>query len=367
MSSPVSHPNSRSTSWYRWWSAGRRLLQSLALAMIPLGLLAAAIAQVNWDELAETDDDSMSRLMPARFSEQPIRQLELAADGRSVWITRFPATLQQVDLTTGATTANHTFPGVFSGPLQFTSPALRSIIYGSERGIVRQSYTHHDQTALIPTVERQDVVYATNPHRDELIVAQGTRLEVWSLVTMTSLTSADRPHIIARVQISSDGTRLLVYESDGQLSLVDSGTLKTLATHATSLTGNVRLLMSREGGHAVAFSDRGTIVAWDLRRDEITSTRVDVGYLRTVALSPDGQALAYIDAVNQVWLVRLDEASPPQCLGTTFASVNGMIFDASGTALLLGGLDATLERWSVADGTVEWSIRCEEPSQKSTV
>lgn len=342
------------------WRAGRAVFRCALFAVFPLAALTAVVSRLELNETGKTEVLQVARLVSARFSEHPIRNLNLAADGRTAWVSRFPAIFERVDLATGVTLAKSSVPVVFAGHPQLTSPPRQAVLYASDQGTVLHSLNSMDKTIVVPPLGREIACFAANPFHDVMAVAQGATIEVRSLATLKAISQVQLHNEVRQVLWSPDGFQLLVCETDGTLHLLEGTTLERIQSQPTSLVENTKLLWSRQGRRVAAYSESAKIVVWDLMRNEVTSAKADVVFLRTVAISPDGHSIAYADVHDQVWLLFPGEKTEPQLLGTSGSMITSLLFDTEGNSLLIGGMDGRLERWSLANGAVEWSVRFKE-------
>ncbi len=350
------------------WQVAGAFCRCVLFVAIPLFVLVTL--DIKFDLVSLLPFDTMHDIPTASgpCADHPIRDLALSSDGRTVWITRFPAHLQQLEIATGSVLASFASPVSFASNPQFTSSPHPAVVYACDAGLMVQPFDSASHIRDISLLKQQGyrANFAVNPVRDEIAFADREGIEVRSLTTMAMISQVHLPDNISRMLWSPDGMRLLVGSTEGTLFILDGITLATISQRPTFLTDNAKLLWSRQGQHVAAFSEVGAIVTWDLIRDATTSVKTAEQFLRTAALSPDGRCVAWVDAQDQVWLRFLGEHAEPQWLGVSGSIIHSLMFDAEGDSLLVGSTDCVLESWSLTDGAVEWSIRLRDDWQNAS-
>lgn len=356
------HPNSASGSmrlFARLWRKSCGIFQSLLLATMSFVALGMLVSRIDFPALNPTETVHASRLALQRFSDHPIRNLTLAADGRSVWVTRYPTIYQQVDVATGKPLAKHALSLEYGMQLQRVSGDRQQVIYGTSRNVVLQPIDADGSTMIYPYPPGGELDFAANPVREEIAFARQSTVEIRSLTAVVPVAETTLPSPISEIVWSPDGSRLLAGGTDGVLYFLDGNTLSVIEKCPTLICGSVKLLWSRQGQCVSVMNEYGDIGVWDLAQNTLSKLKVNECFLRCAALSPEGRRVAYVDAHDQLWLLDVHEMNEPLRLGISPMSVNALLFDADGDSLIIGGMDGCLESWSLVDGQLEWSISCD--------
>ncbi|MDP1798819.1 MAG: WD40 repeat domain-containing protein [Planctomycetaceae bacterium] len=337
------------------WGVAGFLVRSVLFGVIPLVGLATAITHFDVLQSARTERPMAAYLHSTRPASHTVREIRVAEDGRSVWVTRFPAIVEQVDLQTGAVLRRATVPVTFASDLQLTSPQRHAVVYMNEKGTNLQALGGASEPVIIPMPNQENIRVAVDPIHDVIAIGHDQTITLRSLTTIAKLQEVTLSHSISRLQWSADGSQLLTVLTDGTLQLLDGRTLAIRQSQQTSFVGDTKLTWPRDGQHAAICTNAGTFAVWDLARNELKRFQVDTRFLHAAALSPDGRWLAYPDAHDQVWLQSVGGEQEVRCLGTSCSLVSALCFTADGQALLIGGMDGHLECWSVMDGAAGWS------------
>ncbi len=190
-------------------------------------------------------------------------------------------------------------------------------------------------------------------------MAHETKLEFCRIDDLSSVQTVAVGAAIRDLQWSNDGSLLLVLLANGGLQLYDEATRTLVLAQQTPHLKGHQILWGNHGSHVAVCSGEGAITVWNIRQNEIKTIEPTNSFLRVAALSPDGEWVACPDLEDQIWLISTTNAGEPRCLGSSPSLINALCFTADGQSLLVGGMEGRLERWLIADGTIEWSLQAD--------
>ncbi len=160
---------------------------------------------------------------------------------------------------------------------------------------------------------------------------------------------------IRAIAMTSDGRRIIAGDDDGDLRLLDAGSLSGPETIAR-LQGAVRSVVGLPGGRVAAATDRGAFV-WTLEpRSETPFPAGQPGDIQGLAASPDGSVLATFNDQGHVWLRRTSDLSALHRLEFR-GGVNQVRFSKDGRLVAAAGSGGAVLVWSVASGALERELR----------
>ncbi len=283
-----------------------------------------------------------------------VRNLFLTADQKHVWVLRYPSIVEQVELDTGKVIMSRTIGARFNGGVQLSGAMGETALYHTGGFIFRQPlHTDEPPNKLLPS---QCDWIAASPMNDLLAVCTEAVVEIWSVTTGTRLKTLELDCMVSRLSWSPDGRRLLLKLSDGQLQIRDGETLALECSQQTSTRGEGFATWGRNGNHVALFAPIGLVPVWDLKHDHVVSLPIEPAYFHAAALHPDGTSFAIPGHDGQIWLLAVDGTSPRRALETGASLVNALCFTPDGASVLVGGSDGRVECWSIADGTLRWSL-----------
>jgi WD40 repeat protein len=147
----------------------------------------------------------------------------------------------------------------------------------------------------------------------------------------------------ALLSISDDRTARLWHTSDDVVFRGHTSWVNAVALHGDASTGT-GLLVSAGADGLVVGSDAGTgQEKWRLSEDE----EGRLGYLQSVAISPDGQYVAAggLFGIVDVWRVNGGEPEAVAHWSAGANSISSLSFDPTGARLAVGLTSGTLELW----------------------
>ncbi|MDZ4688591.1 MAG: WD40 repeat domain-containing protein [Planctomycetaceae bacterium] len=290
--------------------------------------------------------------------ETSIRQLQIAEDGRTVWVTRLPSRLQNVDLATGRVLIDLPVPECQS-PAPLGMNASRHMVFLNHSGqpMVQRIGYEEEPVALHRVRDAKIGRIAVNPRDNVVVLATNHALE------LCSWSHPDRRHAIVAqdrrcgaLAWSPDGTQLLVVDQDGWLSLRDGRTLAELARTATHIEFGIRAAWSQNGRFALAYGSNGPIAVWDTHTPAAGPRHLEFELRFTAALSPDGRQIAICDPERQVWLININDPGDRICLDHVPTLANAICYTPDGGRLLVGTLNGELLCWSLVEERWLWTL-----------
>lgn len=340
-----------------WWRAGASLLRAILWGVVPLIGLAPGVSQIDLPDLPQHESTNVSLVSSGRTTGLGVREIHLSPDSKTAWVTRFPAIVQQVDLTTGEVLSQTSVSSTYANHVQWSSIQHQAVILEDDRGIRWQSVGAPSEYRIIRDTQHEVVPFAVNPTRNGLVMARETKLEFYRIDDLSPIQTVAVDAAIRNLKWSNDGSLLLVLLANGSLQLYDEATRTLARTQQTPHITGHRILWGDHGTHVAVCSEEGTIVVWNVQQNEVKTINLTNSIARAVALSPDGEWVAYPDLDDQIWLISTANAGEPRFLGCSPSLLNALCFTADGQSLLVGGMEGRLERWSIANGTVEWSLQ----------
>ncbi len=250
-------------------------------------------------------------------SNDQITALDLATQSRRILVGFAGGSYKVIDADTGET-IEQLDP---TDQTRWTSAALsadaRSVFLGDASGRlsvwrIGEETAPAEQSAFPAGIGR-----LARTGEDALLVAtEDGSLTVWS----PSRPTAERPtrrftRGIAGLEVSGDGRSAVVWSSQGNVTVVDTGTLDELAVFDLEARANAGCLSS--DGRLVAVGGQfGRIRVWDVR---------------TGSLELENER------------------------GPLISSIRGLAFDSDASTLYSGQIDRSLRAWSLDDGRQTWS------------
>lgn len=338
-----------------FWNMSGLMVRSLVCGVVPLLALALTLTQVDLSRSLPLETSHAAHTAWPRAASYTVRDIDIAADGRTAWIIHFPAIVRQIDLQTGSVLKTVSIATPFASDMQLTSSRLNAAVYETEHGTCLQTLHSSAKPMILPASSRNDVQFSVDSVRDVIAISSERTLELRSLETMATLRTVTLDDAVSRMKWADDGSSLLIVLVNGTLQKLDGQTLAVQLSHPTPFVGDTELLCAWEGNHAALCTSQGVLVVWDFQRNELRSFPTQVACLRNAALSPDGRWFAYSDEHDQIWLYSVDETEERQLLGTSSALINAISFNPDGQSLLIGGMDGCLESWSLTEAGAEWS------------
>ncbi|HUQ72342.1 MAG TPA: WD40 repeat domain-containing protein [Planctomycetaceae bacterium] len=331
----------------------RLIGQTLRLAAVVAALTSLAVGFT--DPRVQRALEPVPALRPA--TEASIHRLQVADDGRTVWVTSSPGRLRNVDLATGRVLIDLFVPeGLSPAPL-CTADGFQ-VMFLSHGGQPLVQRLDYEDGPVALRRERTDLIdrFAINPGGDRIVLQSNEALE------LCSGTGPDRRHVIvtqdrrcSALAWAPDGTQLLVAEEDGWLSLRDGRTLAELARIPSQIECGVRAGWSQDGRFALAFGVSGPIAVWDTHSPAASPRHLEFECRSAAALSPDGSQLAVCDTERQFWLINVADPSDRFCLDRLPASANAICYTPGGDRLLVGTMNGDLLCWSLLEERLLWT------------
>ncbi len=145
-----------------WWGAGATLFRAVLWGVIPLIGLALVVTQVDLAGLLEDESLNTTRVASLRSTGLGVREIRLSPDGKTAWVTRFPAIVQQIDLTTGEVRSQTSVSSTYANHVQWSSIQHQAVILEDDRGIRWQSVGAPSEYRIIRDTQHEVVPFAVN-------------------------------------------------------------------------------------------------------------------------------------------------------------------------------------------------------------
>jgi RNA polymerase sigma factor (sigma-70 family) len=217
-------------------------------------------------------------------------------------------------------------------------------------------------------------VYAVAYSPDGSLLASGARdcgIRLWDAATHKELRHLQgHQNGIMAIAFSGDGKRLISASEDRTLRLWDVATGETLALFEGHQAAVTAVVMTPDGKTIISAGLDKTIRFWQvparqpgkgtLAGKEIRCLNDKLGYLHSLALSPDARTLA---AGNDKGRIRLWDLMPDKQVGKESGELLGhegevyALAFAGNERLASGGNDCTARLWHLPTGKTEWQTR----------
>lgn len=342
-------PGPRASGWGRLWQSG---VPATVLGVV-LMLALAAMTPV-WIDDDLTVNDQPPTDMKARAS---VRRIQLAANGHSADVVRYPAEWQTVDVATGAVQHEEVVSPHYHGAMQRIGTPDEAVVYLNHEGCCARLLRGTQPARCVIPHQPGEVFghLAASPQHDRVALARPQSLQLWSITEGSLQTAVELKAGVAAVEWSPDGTKLLLLLSDGQMQIRHGQTLEIQHSQATGLRGSGHVTWAESGQSVAAHDDTGTVVTWNLSAGQVESHASNLTSIRTFALAPRGEFLVMPDDLCDVWV--LPTVGPDRerrYLGTADAKVSALCLFNKGQSLLVGTMAGTLESWSTLTGMPLW-------------
>jgi WD40 repeat protein/serine/threonine protein kinase len=219
-------------------------------------------------------------------------------------------------------------------------------------------FCHNEECTLRGHEDDASCVAFTSDGARLATSADDGAVRLWDVATGRQLKSLLlKQSALPCLAFSPDGTRLAVGAKDGSIRVLDAARWQELSIikgHTKVVRG---LAFSPNGNRLFTVSEDRTLKIWDMAGvsaggggKELHSFQEPAGYLRCVAVSPDGKWLAL--GGQGATLKMRDAASGKEVrtLPGHTGGIYGVAFSADGKRLASTGMDRTVKVWDVANG-----------------
>ncbi|PAY17592.1 hypothetical protein CKO51_20405 [Rhodopirellula sp. SM50] len=186
---------------------------------------------------------------------------------------------------------------------------------------------------------------------DRLVaVSDDTRLLFWNTADTSQMSSQECPVPIQSLSVSLDRNRTATGHFDGTVRIWDNATgelEQTLAGHEGTIHS---LTFSPWDNTLLTAGDDGLLLQWGLDQGRSNLLKKFPDRCLAVAASPHGPWLAAA-VQNEIYLLRLDHASPPRRLRGHLNTADCLAFSPDGKWLASGSDDRTVRLWEVESGS----------------
>lgn len=334
------------------WAAGLRCVVGVfALGALLIGLASLVPADNNF---SETDGDPDAA---RRANWRPVRNLQPTADPSSDWVALPSGELRLVDVHRGQWVDRWTIPSEHIA----TAPVLASkatAVFSDQYG--RLAWRHRMDSRSTPNrrfpVPEQPKLAAISATNQRVALATEAILQVWS-VTDNPVCLAEKPRLhVSDLEWSPDGTWLLVVTSDGRLDVLDGATLERQQSTETSVRGFGQCVWSSSGTHAAAMANGGEISVWNLELNSVVTHICTTPFAIVFGLSADGQYLAVVDGLQNLWLIDVADTTQRWNYGELPAVPTALHFTADDRSFLVGLSNGDLQCWSAQAPRLRWRL-----------
>lgn len=184
------------------------------------------------------------------------------------------------------------------------------------------------------------------------IISAGLHVKIWDIHTLREIMTIRHSDWILEVTLSSDGRYLAMGDANGQITIRNLQTQKTIAQfrgdedHISALQFSPDDQILASGGY------NGSVKLWKMSNWELIGTLSTSGTVTGLSFSPDGSILAGTDyEVVTLWSTRTGDQI------TTLIGHQGWVFSTSfspdGTSLSSSGSDGTLRLWDITSVQID--------------